>query len=285
MRPFVLCADDYGMNDGISRGVLALARAGRVSATSAMTNAPAWPDAAGELRGSSGGIGVGLHLTLTWGRPLGSMPRLAPDGRMPPLSRVVRLAFASRLPIPEIAAEIERQLDSFEAALGRLPDFVDGHQHVHVLPGIRASLLQALANRCGRRPGARRPWLRDPSDRIGAMLRRRLAVGKAVGVTAFAAGFARQARRSGFPTNEGFSGFSTFDPGRDLHADMARHLTALGRSPVVMCHPGYGDLTHPSEHEGARQREQAYLASDDFAALLVERGLVLAPAPALRPAV
>ncbi|HUN11578.1 MAG TPA: ChbG/HpnK family deacetylase, partial [Rhabdaerophilum sp.] len=36
-RPFVLCADDYGMTPAVSRGILRLIEAGRISATGAMT--------------------------------------------------------------------------------------------------------------------------------------------------------------------------------------------------------------------------------------------------------
>ncbi|MBF0335117.1 MAG: ChbG/HpnK family deacetylase, partial [Alphaproteobacteria bacterium] len=39
-RPFVLCADDYGLSPGVSRGILALIEMGRVSATGCMVTMP-----------------------------------------------------------------------------------------------------------------------------------------------------------------------------------------------------------------------------------------------------
>ncbi|MBF0306682.1 MAG: ChbG/HpnK family deacetylase, partial [Alphaproteobacteria bacterium] len=42
-RPFVLCADDYGLSPGVSRGILMLIRMGRVSATGCMVTMPQWP--------------------------------------------------------------------------------------------------------------------------------------------------------------------------------------------------------------------------------------------------
>jgi len=42
MRSFryvILCADDFGLADGVSRGIVELAWKGRLSATGAMTNA------------------------------------------------------------------------------------------------------------------------------------------------------------------------------------------------------------------------------------------------------
>ena len=300
-RHLTVCADDYGMNDAVSQAIRDLAVAGRVSATSCMANAPDWREAAKDLahlplaraengiqgwapasagvsgEGAanvpvehSGRIGIGLHLTLSWGAPLGPMPRLAPGGAFPPLRTLLRASLSGRLELGEIRAEIERQIDAFCAALGRPPDFVDGHQHVHVLPGIRRPLIAALA----RRGWAGRLWLRDPSDTVAAILARRLAAGKALFVATLAAGFRREARRAGFDTNEGFSGFGPFDPARNPAADMARYLTRPGPRPLVMCHPGHAEPVDPTDAiAAARVREYEYLASEEFPALLARMGL------------
>ncbi|MDB5590703.1 ChbG/HpnK family deacetylase [Enterovirga sp.] len=279
-RSLVVCADDYGMNAGVSRGILHLAEAGRISATSCMANAPGWPEGARDLRGSGATIAVGLHLTLTWGAPLDPMPGFATAaGAMPPLGHVVGGALKGAWSRPggraELEAEIGRQLDRFCQAMGRPPDFLDGHQHVHALPGIRDALLAVLTGQ----GLAGRLWLRDPSERLAAILARRLAAPKAAFVSSLARGFGSRARQAGFSTNRGFSGFSPFDPARDVAADMGAYLVALGPKPLVMCHPGRPDR-NPDEIAAAREREFAYLASPGWPALLESRGLTLAPAPA-----
>jgi chitin disaccharide deacetylase len=292
-KAVVLCADDFGLTPGVSRAILDLAERGRISATSAMTTLPHWPRLAPALRQT--GIAIGLHLNLTAGPPLGPMPRLAPAG-LPPLGRLLRAALLGHLPAQEVADEIARQLDAFERVSGRPPDFVDGHQHVHVLPTVRPALLAALARRglatppSGGRPGAegggvRGPWLRDPSDRLPA-LARRPAAGKALVAASLARGLARDAARAGLAVNRGFSGFSAFsgDPAR-VAATFARALDDLGPAPVVMCHPGVADdadLAGLDPVAAARPLETAYLASDAFTRLMEERGLVLAPRPSGR---
>ncbi len=274
----MLCADDYGMNAGVSRGILHLAERGRISATSCMTNSPHWPEAGRALAALGAPIGIGLHLTLTWGRPLGAMPGFAGKGSMPPLRRVLGEAFVPGWGGPgrdaDIGREIARQLDAFGEVMGRPPDFVDGHQHVHVLPGIRAQLLDVLSGR----GLAGRLWLRNPFDRMPAIVARRLSAAKALFVGALAATFGRDARRAGFATNAGFSGFSPFDPARDPAADMKCYLAALGPRPLVMCHPGLSD-TSPDEIAGARLREFGYLESPEFIRDLESRGVALVPAP------
>ena len=277
VRKIVLCADDYAMNEGVSRGVLALAKLGRISATSAMSNSPAWPALAGELAGLEGRVGIGLHLTLTWGSPVGRMPELAPAGRLPNLGSLVRCAVSGRLPLGEVADEIGRQLDAFHEFSGRDPDFVDGHQHVHALPGIRQALLGVLSAR----GLAGRLWLRDPADRLPAIARRRLSAGKALVVAALARGFAPRARIAGFRTNVGFSGFSPFDPDRDLARDFATYLEATGPAHLVMCHPGeVGDGEGLDEVVEARRRALGYLSSPAFERLIEAQMIELVPAPA-----
>lgn len=275
----VLCADDYALTPGVSRGILALLEAGRLSATGAMTNMPGWPEAARALAAHSGRADLGVHLNLTCGAPLGAMPRLAPGGGFPGLGAVARAVWLDGAARAELAAEFARQFDAFEAAMGRPPDFVDGHQHVHALPGVRGALIAEVA----RRYPAGSVYLRDPADRIGAILARGVEMTKALVVAGLAAGFGRQARAAGFPTNAGFSGFSAFDPARDYAADFRRFLLHLGPCPIVMCHPGEADagLAGLDPVVATRPLECAFLAGRDSAGLVRPRRFRdLQPGPA-----
>jgi predicted glycoside hydrolase/deacetylase ChbG (UPF0249 family) len=200
---FVLCADDFALTEGVSRSILALLEQGKLSATGAMTNRPHWRRLAGELGRFSGKADLGLHLNLTCATPLGKMPRLAAGGELPKLGDLARAAATSPSARKEIAGEITRQLDAFEDALGRAPDFVDGHQHVHVLPGVRRAVLDAVA----RRYSAGAIYLRDPADAVGAIRARGVAVGKALTISTLALGFRGAALRRGMRVNRGFSGF------------------------------------------------------------------------------
>src|SRR5688572_26561704 len=107
-RPVILCADDYAIAPGVSRAILALIDAGRISATSCLAIGRDWPEHATWLRQRDGRADIGLHLALTDFAPLGALPRLAPAGRLPPLPRLVALALARRLDAAEIAGEVDR---------------------------------------------------------------------------------------------------------------------------------------------------------------------------------
>jgi predicted glycoside hydrolase/deacetylase ChbG (UPF0249 family) len=129
----ILCADDFALTSGVSAGILALAEAGRLSATSAIVTTAHWPAHAKLVVRFRNRLAIGLHLNLTFGRPLGPIPALAPKGHLPSVNLLVQRAVTNSLDRGEIAAEIERQLDRFESEVGSPPDFLDGHHHAHVL--------------------------------------------------------------------------------------------------------------------------------------------------------
>jgi chitin disaccharide deacetylase len=272
-KTVALCADDYAISPGVSRGVLEALRAGRLTATSVLTNVPRWPELGPELERFPQ-ADIGLHFNITLGAPLGPMPSFARDGKFPPVALVIRAALLKKAPLGEIRAELERQLDRFEDVMGRPPDFVDGHQHVQVLPGVREALIDALSAR-GLQGAC---WLRDSGDHWRRIFARRDEARKAIIVSGLAFGFRAAARRAGFRVNNGFAGFSPFDPDQSYARQFERFLLAPGPAHLVMCHPGYADaeLSALDPVTATREQELAFLLSDRFVSMLEARGMKLA---------
>jgi chitin disaccharide deacetylase len=272
---FTLIADDYAMTAGVSRGILRLVEHGRISGAGAMTNRPHWKGWSHALRGFHGQADLGVHLNLTLGEPLTSMAKFAPGDVLPGIGDIAKAALSLRLPLPEISAEIAAQIEAFEQAVGHRPDFIDGHQHVHGLPGVRRALLSVMEARYAKGP---RPWLRDPADSMPRIVKRGRQVQKALAVGGLASGFGGAARKAGFLTNEGFAGFSAFDPKQDYAADFRSYLTAPGGRHLVMCHPGEIDdeLPRIDPVVETRPKELAFLLSDLSQELMAAAGLTLA---------
>src|SRR5947208_7646456 len=139
----VVNADDFGLSTGVNRGILEAHAAGVVSSVSVLVNAPGWTDAVPRLRDLSPGIGVGLHLNLTMGRPVswGGSLSDARTGRFHTLGALVARAFAGRLDPGDVAIECVAQLARLRNA-GLVVTHVDSHRHVHILPGVWGAVVE-----------------------------------------------------------------------------------------------------------------------------------------------
>ncbi|MCM2294284.1 ChbG/HpnK family deacetylase [Allorhizobium sp. BGMRC 0089] len=259
---YLLMADDYGLCGGVSQGIIDLARAGRLSGTSAMVTMPGWGEAAKASNELVSLLSFGLHLNLTLGAPAGPMARHAPQANLPPISHWIAASWSGRIDIAEIEAEIDRQIDLFRHTTGRLPDHIDGHHHVHALPGIRMALARCVQRHY---PAGLLPLIRDPGDRLMRILKRRSTLAKALLLKSVSTGTQRTFSTIAAPMNDGFAGFSDFIPGTDFAAELARFEQARGRFHLVMCHPGYDDeaLAGLDSVTERRQEELVTLMADD----------------------
>ncbi|HXZ14874.1 MAG TPA: ChbG/HpnK family deacetylase, partial [Roseiarcus sp.] len=100
----------------------------------------------------------------------------------------------------------------------------------------------------------------------------------ALAVRGLAAGFSRAAHRAGFAVNDGFAGFSDFNPGRHYETLFESYLKGCGARHLIMCHPGHVDdeLRAQDPVTVTREQELAFLLSPQFSAMLERRGLKLA---------
>lgn len=269
MTRIALCLDDLGLHAGVNAAAAALARLGRLNAVSCMVGAACW-GGTGEALAACGAAGadVGLHLDLTEA-PL-RLPRQA-------LPMLILRSHAHLLATAALRDEIDAQLDAFEAVLGRPPDHVDGHQHVHQLPQVRDALIEVLQ----RRYLSARPWLR--STRHAANLVRPAGQPPAAALkprviqALGAAGLARLAVRHGHRQNARLLGVYDFSGGpAGYRAWLHAWLQAAHDGDLLMCHAS----TEPVESDPigiARHDEWRLLGSPEFAAMLAQSGVELRP--------
>lgn len=267
LRTLAVCADDFGQSPGVDAAIVRLAQAGRLNAISCIANSPGWPEAAGRLQELPAAVDVGLHLNLTDGRPLSS--RLARRwSRLPSLMRLIAQAHLGLLPRVALRAELHAQLSAFIGAHGRPPDFIDGHQHVHHLPGVRELILEMAEHL---QP---LPAMRSTGRVLGPGFDFKRRVIEATGGRVLAAELAKRA----IPHNPALLGTYDF-AALDYRALMQRWLAELpAEGGLVFCHPGDADPDAPNRFDpigAARGRERAYLGSDAFVDDLAQAGVVL----------
>jgi len=262
----VLCADDFGQSAAINEAVLELVSKGRLTAVSVMVTGPALRGAARALAREASAE-IGLHVTLSGGWASRPVAGFAPDGRLPHIDRLTAAAFAGRLPVKAIAAEIEWQFDIFETVFGHAPAFVDAHQHSHMLPGIRSRFLDAAARR------APRAWVRTCEERFDA-IRCRAGRWLALRSSILSRGMRAAAARRELACNDSFSGIYDFGSGADYGALFPRFLKAGRGNHLVICHPARrGD---PGDRIGpARVREHEFLSTTSLDMLAAAAGMRL----------
>lgn len=272
LKTLALCVDDVGLLAGGAATVIALASAGRICAASCMTTGPHWRGEAAALTRSRDVLGrleLGLHVNLTEGAPLSAdLGRHRPT--LPRLPALIVAAHLGRLPLEAVAVELRAQLDAFVDAVGRLPAFVDGHQHVHHLPGVRERVLKLVAG-----DGAQRPSMavRNTGRVLGpGRAVKRLLIAR-TGGTALQKLLERRAVRH----NAVLLGVYDFTPHyRGLMRGWLRAAPAAGG--LIFCHPRAGTPVCGDSIAAARFHEAAYLASTAFADDLAEVGVTVGPA-------
>jgi hypothetical protein len=80
----------------------------------------------------------------------------------------------------------------------------------------------------------------------------------------------RIAEARGVPISGGFSGIYSLKPDEKYPALFARFIAGVENNHVVMCHPGGTD---DAVLKLTRAREYAFLAGDEFPALLAQHDL------------
>ncbi|MDD4914563.1 MAG: ChbG/HpnK family deacetylase [Methylococcales bacterium] len=130
----IVNADDYGYFPCVSKGILDLAKAGKLTATGVLANSPhlnvqmAWLDDVAALD-------VGVHLNLSFKQPLTAVMAeklRAWGGEFPGVGRMTRLILTRRITLEDVRNEWRAQIAACQQ--GRDLQFLNSHEHIHMLP-------------------------------------------------------------------------------------------------------------------------------------------------------
>lgn len=127
-RFLVVNADDFGLTDGVNRGIIEAHERGIVTSASLMVR-PSAKEKAAEYARTHPELSTGLHFDVQEWRYC--------RGKWEPAYQVIDTADAQ-----VVCQEFERQLAAFQRLLGRAPTHLDSHQHVHLTEPARSILLE-----------------------------------------------------------------------------------------------------------------------------------------------
>ncbi len=258
MKRIILCADDYGQNTAISQAIIDLIKKNRLSATSCMTTSYYWLSHAKWLESVKDQVDLGLHFNLTEGKPL-TTSNLGSDFKS--LSELILNAYLGKLDKESIQIELNAQIDQFESGIGRLPDYIDGHQHIQQLPIIRDIVCTVYDKRL-RQAGAYIRSVYDPGvfGRFQSSGYIKALIIQLCGARAFKKALDRQ----NIPHNSTFAGVYDFNQAKNYARIFSGFLQQIEDKGIVMCHPGLSNDSGEDAIAQSRYLEFQFLQSEEF---------------------
>ena len=129
-KRLIVNADDFGISAGVNQGILDAYKHGIVTSTSLMVNMPNADKAVRMKKSHAPQLGLGLHFTLSWGKPVlpaQEVPSLVTsDGTFPNAFDIRPWTFKAEHLHAEMTAQFQRFID----LTGEMPDHIDNHQFV-----------------------------------------------------------------------------------------------------------------------------------------------------------
>jgi predicted glycoside hydrolase/deacetylase ChbG (UPF0249 family) len=244
-RLLIVNADDFGRSAGVNHGIVRAHREGIVTSTTLMTNAPGTAHAA-TLAATTPGLAIGVHLVLTYARPLLNPSRIRSlvreDGSFWRPTELLARPIDRREALMEYRAQFARARE----LAGREPTHVDTHHWVHDHPALSWAICE-LALETGAAARTHTPEQRD------------------------------EYRAKGVRTPDHF--MREFQhPGHIEVADLLALLLRLDEGVTeLMCHPGEPDpeLVATSAYARERPIELATLTAPKVRAAVESQGIRL----------
>jgi hopanoid biosynthesis associated protein HpnK len=284
VKNLIVNADDFGWTEGVNRGIVEAFRHGIVTSTSLLANGVAFGEAV-ELAKTAPGLGVGVHLNLSDGKPVAERKKVTTlvndKGEFAGGPETLLLRRARRgLPLEEVEREWGAQIQKVRDARIE-PTHLDGHKHVHMLPGLFEMALR-LAKKHG--VGAIRVSLEESSLRAalssGGKHRGGVVMKQGVlarGLKLLARDAREQAGHAGIATADYFCGIA--QTGELTREGVEQFLKSLPEGTTeLMCHPGYVDdalKKTATRLQGSRRTELEILTDTRIRNLVASQGIRL----------
>jgi predicted glycoside hydrolase/deacetylase ChbG (UPF0249 family) len=284
VKNLIVNADDLGWTEGVNRGIVEAFHRGIVTSTSLLANGAAFAGGV-QAAQSAPGLGVGVHLNLTDGPPVAdheavaSLLNNAGEFAGSPESLLLRRARRSLL-LEDVENEWDEQIQKVRQA-GISPTHLDGHKHVHMLPGLFEIALtlakrhQIGAIRVSLEASSLRTALSSGSKKNSGMIMKQGV--QARGLKLLARDAREQAARAGISTSDYFCGIA--QTGQLTREGLMQFMKSLPDGTTeLICHPGYADAElqkTPTRLQHSRQTELLILTDTGIRNLVASLGIRL----------
>ncbi len=250
-KRLIVNADDFGLDEGINRGILEGFREGIITSASLLATTPAF-DHAVQLA-LENDLDMGVHVSLTEGKPCskseGLRPILQNGAFAGGLRKLINLLYTGGVPLTDIKREIGAQIAKIHKK-GLKINHINGHQHILMLPCLFKMTVELMKEHSI-------GFVRIPAERISGAGLASIRGWGFLGLGLLSKYLKLKAGRL-----EGDVGYADHFVGLDFSERMnSEHLMGILSSlkpgiTELMCHPGYGDHAVPMISDKRRSRER-----------------------------
>jgi chitin disaccharide deacetylase len=252
VKNLVINADDFGLTEGINRGIVDAFQNGIVTSTSLLATMPAFHHAA-ELA-LKNHLDIGAHISLTLGTPCTGKGSLAPilrDGQFIDSYRNLFMnIYRGRIKREDLEYEIECQIAKIEKNGLRI-NHINGHQHILMLPSLLKTIFSLMKKH-------EIPFLRVPAEiiKVSSLRSHKGWAFLVLGVLSKYAKFRLNLAGSTLRTSTCFHGLA-FSERMSLKDLMGVLKSVKPGITEIQCHPGYWDKDFlPAYCQGPFMRDQ-----------------------------
>ena len=262
-KRLIVNADDFGLSEKTNEGIVHAHLHGVITSTTLMMNMPATSHALDLIRRYPS-LDTGVHINLTWGRPVCNPGRIKTlvrqDGQfMGKGSLIIRLLMG-KVRASHLEDEIRAQIERF-VATGLALYHMDMHQHLHAVPKVMRVVMKVARQH-------HVPYVRCP--------RERLSVNPTVLSVKLALLMAKREWHSEVKTSDEFTGIALEGSLTEVKLyGLISHLPS--GTTELMCHPGYYDssISGISRLVAEREHELRILTLPKVREWLQENDVVL----------
>jgi chitin disaccharide deacetylase len=243
-------ADDFGIDDehdAVMIGLLKKNKIDGVSVFSEFIQASCAQNIA-KVR-SENNVQIGLHFNLTHGDSCIDVSSLLSNAIFRKIDKI------------KILNSLNHQLQAFEEKFGFMPDFIDGHQHVHTFPIISKVIIQTLERI------QFTGWVRNigSGSLTGLHLAWKYSFFKKFLVLEVLSFFHRRdLKKSALSFNKFFFGLLPLEQPKKLSIALSSlYSLDFSTSTIIMCHPGSLDGSESIDHPAkSRDLEASFLLAN-----------------------
>jgi chitin disaccharide deacetylase len=157
----IVNSDDFGISENVSRGIIEANQKGIVTSTSVMANMPAAASSIAAAHEQAPQLGLGLHLVLSFGRPVSSPEKvlsLVDENGLFAQNYQDLMRMLPAYTAGDLETELNAQFDRFVEIAGHKPDHIDSHHRAAYLHPAAFEGMMALAEKHNL-PYRRATWL------------------------------------------------------------------------------------------------------------------------------